>query len=205
MRGHTVKRPLSCTLRNPHIDCMDEHKPFQIRPATGDDVFAIAGVLVDTWRSTFRGLLADTFLDGMSREDEAIRLARRMGVPGVYYLVAVEPVRSNVIGFANFGPPRGRVPAHIHELYALYIRSERQRAGIGTALVRSVAAECAGQGAKSLFAWVLAGNPNRQFYERLGAKVIGTSGVGVGDRSYEQVAYLWDNIEALLRRADGQS
>lgn len=197
--------PLSCPMRNPHIDCMDEHTRFQIRPATGDDVFAIAGVLVDTWHSTFRGLLADTFLDGMSREDEAIRLARRMGVPGVHYLVAVEPVGSNIIGFANFGPPRGRVPAHIHELYALYIRSEHQRAGIGTALVRSVAAQCAGQGARSLFAWVLAGNPNRQFYERLGAKVIGTSGVGVGDRSYEQVAYLWDDIEALLRRADGQS
>ena len=50
--------PLSCPMRNPHIDCMDEHTRFQIRPATGDDVFAIAGVLVDTWHSTFRGLLA---------------------------------------------------------------------------------------------------------------------------------------------------
>jgi GNAT superfamily N-acetyltransferase len=183
---------------------MDEHRPFEIRPGTGDDIFAIAGVLVDTWRSTFRGLLADAFLDGMSREDEAIRLARRMGVPGVYYLVAVEPATSNIVGFANFGPPRGRVPAQIHELYALYIRSEHQKAGIGAALVRSVAAQCAGQGAKSLFAWVLAGNPNRRFYERLGAKAIGTSGIGVGDRSYEQVAYLWEDIEALAGKNNGQ-
>lgn len=184
---------------------MEKHGSFEIRPGTGDDIFAIAGVLVDTWRSTFRGLLTDAFLDGMSREDEAIRLARRMGVPDVCYLVAVEASAGDVIGFANFGPPRGRVPAHIHELYALYIRSEHQKAGIGAALVRSVATQCAGQGAKSLFAWVLAGNPNRQFYERLGAKAIGTSRVGVGDQSYEQVAYLWDNIEALAGKISGPS
>lgn len=184
---------------------MGELRPFEIRPGTGDDIFAIAGVLVDTWRSTFRGLLADAFLDGMSREEQAIRHTRRMGVAGVAYLVAVEPSAGDIVGFANFGPARGRVPADIYELYALYIRSEHQKAGIGAALVRSAAAHCAAQGAKSLFAWVLAGNPNRQFYERLGAKAIGTSGIGIGDQSYEQVAYLWEDIEALVRPAGGQS
>ena len=67
---------------------MSDDNPFEIRPGTGDDLFEIAGVLVDTWRSGFRGLLADDFLDGMSREDQAVRHARRMGAPGVNYLVA---------------------------------------------------------------------------------------------------------------------
>jgi len=188
---------------NPHIDHMDER--FEIRPGTGDDLFMIAGVLVDTWRSTFRGLLADTYLDGMSREEQAIRHARRMGVAGVSYLVAVEPSAGEVIGFANFGPARGHVPAHIHELYALYIRENYQKLGIGEALVRSTAIDCAGHGAASLFAWVLAGNPNRQFYERLGAKAVETSRIGLGDQNYEQVAYLWDDIAALTRRTRGPS
>jgi len=184
---------------------MDEHRPFEIRPGTGDDIFAIAGVLVDTWRSTFRGVLTDAFLDGMSREEQAIRHARRMGVAGVAYLVAVEPSADDIVGFANFGPARGRVPADIYELYALYIRSEHQKTGIGAALVRSVAAHCAERGAKSLFAWVLASNPNRRFYERLGARAVETSRIGLGDQSYEQVAYLWEDIEALVRRAGGQT
>lgn len=184
---------------------MDEHRAFEIRPGTGDDLFMIAGVLVDTWRTTFGGLLSDAYLGGMSREEQAIRHARRMGMPGVSYLVAVEPVADDVVGFANFGPPRGRVPPDIHELYALYIRKEYQKAGIGTALVRATAVHCAGQGATSLFAWVLAGNPNRQFYERLGAKAVETSRIGLGDQSYEQVAYLWDDIEALAGKHSGPS
>ncbi|MCV9999106.1 GNAT family N-acetyltransferase [Pararhizobium sp. YC-54] len=185
------------------IDHMDQ--PFEIRPGTGDDLFMIAGVLVDTWRSAFRGLLADGFLDGLSREEQAVRHARRMGEPGVSYLVATEPSVGDVIGFANFGPARARLPAHIHELYALYVRAEYQGAGIGRALVRSMAVHCAGQGATSLFAWVLAGNPNRGFYERLGAKAVETGRIGLGDQSYEQVAYLWDDIAALARTTGGPS
>ena len=179
---------------------MSDQKPFEIRPGTGDDLFMIAGVLVDTWRSTFRGLLADDFLDGMSREEQAVRHARRMSAPGVCYLVAVEPLAGEIIGFANFGPGRGKVPDDIHEIYALYVRAEHQGSGIGTALVCSAARHCAEQGAKSLFAWVLAGNPNRQFYERLGAKAVETTSIGLGNRSYEQVAYLWEDIALLLQR-----
>ena len=37
-----------------------------IRPATDDDVPEIAAVLVETWQSNFRGLLADDYLDSMS-------------------------------------------------------------------------------------------------------------------------------------------
>jgi GNAT superfamily N-acetyltransferase len=179
---------------------MDDNTSFEIRPGTGDDLFMIAGVLVDTWRSTFRGLLADDFLDGMSREEQAVRHARRMGAPGVCYLVAIESSTGETIGFANFGPGRGTVPNDIHEIYALYVRAEHQGSGIGTALVRSSAGHCVEQGAKSLFAWVLSGNPNRKFYERLGAKAVETTSIGLGNRSYEQVAYLWEDITLLLKR-----
>lgn len=178
---------------------MDNDSSFEIRPGTGDDLFAIAGVLVDTWRSAFRGLLADDFLDGMSPEEQAVRHARRMGVPGVCYLVAIEPSTGEIIGFVNFGPGRGTVPDDIHEIYALYVRAEHQGSGIGTALVRAAARHCAGQGARSLFAWVLAGNPNRRFYEKLGASAVEMAGIGLGNRTYDQVAYLWEDISLLLQ------
>ena len=65
---------------------------------------------------------------------------------------------------------------------------------------RTAARHCAQQGAKSLFAWVLSGNPNRKFYERLGAKAVETSSIWLDNRHYDQVAYLWDDIAALLNR-----
>ena len=179
---------------------MSDQRPFAIRPGTGDDLLMIAGVLVDTWRSTFRGLLADDFLNRMSREEQAVRHARRMGAAGVCYLVAIEPSAREIIGFANFGPGRGTVPGDIHEIYALYVRAEHQGFGIGTALVCSAARHCAEHGAKSLFAWVLAGNPNRKFYEQLGAKAVETTSIELGNRSYEQIAYLWEEMTPLLTR-----
>jgi GNAT superfamily N-acetyltransferase len=184
---------------------MDDHTSFEIRPGTGDDLFMIAGVLVDTWRSTFRGLLSDAYLDCMSREDQAVRHARRMGAGGVSYLVAIEPFAGEVIGFANFGPGRGRVKADVYEIYALYIRADYQGMGIGRALVQAAASQCAGQGATALFAWVLSSNPNREFYKRMGAKAVETGDIGIGDRNYEQTAYLWEDITALTQRAGDQS
>ena len=174
---------------------MDES--FDIRPGNGDDLMLIAGVLVDTWRTTFRGLLADAFLDGMSRPDEAVRHARRMAAPGVAYSVAVERATGAVVGFANYGPARAKLPRHVHELYALYVRSEYQRRGIGAGLVTTVARGCRGNGARSCFAWVLASNPNRLFYERLGARATESAKIGLGGQSYDQIAYVWDDLDSL--------
>jgi hypothetical protein len=51
--------------------------PVGIRGATAADVPAVAGVLVDTWRTTFRGLLPDAFLDTMSYAHQEERHRRR--------------------------------------------------------------------------------------------------------------------------------
>jgi hypothetical protein len=41
-----------------------------ILQASAQDLEAIARVLVDTWQSTFRGLLSDEFLEGMSYDHQ---------------------------------------------------------------------------------------------------------------------------------------
>ncbi len=53
------------------------------------------------------------------------------------------------------------------------------------------------RGGTSLFAWVLKDNPNRAFYERLGARAVGEGRVGVGRESLDQVAYRWDDLVTL--------
>ena len=153
-------------------------------------------MLVDTWRSTFRGLLADAFLDGMSREDQAVRHARRMGVPGVCYLVAVEPATGEIIGFANFGPARGKVPDDIHEIYALYVRANIRGAGSARRLSqrRQRTARSKGQSRCLPGCWpaIPTGNSTSGWAQKRSRQ----RRIGLGDRSYEQVAYLWDDIDA---------
>lgn len=181
----------------PYIFGMKSIKRIEIRPADPDDLMDIASVLVTTWRATFRGIISDAYLDAMTVEKQAIAHARRMRVPGSFLTVAVDLSDNRVIGFANYGRARGMPPAFDRELYELYILPEHHSAGIGSALVRTVAAHCQEMGASSLFAWVLADNPNRAFYERVGARAVGEGRVGVGGERLVQVAYRWDDLAAL--------
>lgn len=181
---------------------MKNFRRIEIRPAVPDDVMMIAAVIVETWRATFRGLIGDAFLDSMTIEEQALRHARRMRVADVFHLVAVDMSSDKVIGFANYGKPRSMPRRFDRELYALYVLEEFQRAGIGAALVRSVAAHCREMGASSLFAWVLSTNPNRSFYERMGAVPVAQGQVTLGSETHEQVAYRWNDLARLSGAAD---
>ncbi|MEI2299981.1 GNAT family N-acetyltransferase [Ensifer sp. MJa1] len=176
---------------------MKSFRRIDIRPGAPDDIMMIASVIVETWRSTFRGLISDAFLDAMTVEEQALRHARRMRVAEVYHLVAVDMSSNKVIGFANYGKARSMPPRFDRELYALYVLDEFQGAGIGSGLVRSVAAHCRELDGKSLFAWVLSSNPNRAFYEHLGAVAVGQGQVSLGGENHEQTAYRWDNLAKL--------
>ncbi len=121
---------------------MKSFRRIEIRPAVPDDLMMIASVLVSTWRATFRGIIADAYLDAMTVEDQAIRHARRMRFPGSFMMAAADMAEGRVIGFANYGKARGMPPAFDRELYELYLLPEFHGAGLGSALVRSVAAHC---------------------------------------------------------------
>ncbi len=49
--------------------------------------------------------------------------------------------------------------------------------------------------------WVLADNPFRRFYERLGGKLFCEKEIEIGEQKLLEVAYGWDDLGALLERA----
>lgn len=78
-----------------------------IRMASTADAVGIARVHVDTWRTTYRGLVPDAFLDGLSYETGRERWAKRLAeaTSGQFVLVA-EDDSGAVVGFAAAGPNR---------------------------------------------------------------------------------------------------
>ncbi len=72
-----------------------------IRPATVDDASAIGHVHVESWRNTYRGLMPDAVLDGLSVEQrvnfwrEVIERAKKQSV------FVVTGQQDKVIGFVN--------------------------------------------------------------------------------------------------------
>ena len=165
-----------------------------IRPATEMDLGAIAKVLVDTWRTTFRGRLPDEFLDGLSYSHQENRHRRTMSLPGTSYVVAVVEPHQEVVGFANGGPNRQQALPQAGELYAIYIRDGWQGRGIGAGMFRAIVAEHQRHGRQSMFAWVLGANPNRSFYERLGGRASAERPIVFGPATVSEVAYVWDDL-----------
>jgi GNAT superfamily N-acetyltransferase len=168
--------------------------PAHIREARQEDAAAIARVHVDSWRTTYRGIVPEGFLAEMSYEDFEDRWRgwlRSVGEPRRTYRVAELP-SGRIVGFASDGPRQGSAYTYYAgELYTLYLLREHQRAGIGQRLLGSVVRGLAEGGAYSLLAWVLARNPSRRFYEAVGGELLGSQVIEIGGARLEEVAYGW--------------
>ena len=173
----------------------------RIRDATLADAPAIARIHMDSWRSTYRGLVSDGFLDNLRFEDRLARWQQRLADEKMFTLVAgAEPGR--IVGFAQGGPEGTGRTDYTGELWALHIAVPYQRSGLGRRLTSEVAKRLQSMGFDSMFVWVLSGNhPARRFYERLGGTYVTKRLEAFGGGSIEEVAYGWPDITVLIEDA----
>jgi hypothetical protein len=100
-----------------------------VRPAELDDAGEIARVHVATWRSTYRGLLADDFLESLSEANYTERWKRVIGEGFRRVFVADAP--EGIVGFASGRRERAGETGFAGELYALYVLEQVDPAGRG--------------------------------------------------------------------------
>jgi L-amino acid N-acyltransferase YncA len=170
-----------------------------IRDATPDDADAIAAVHIASWRTTYSGIVAQEYIDGLSVMERAAAWTQRLTEgtsPAVATLVA-ERAPGVLLGFASGGPIRIACAGYDAELYAVYLTREAQRQGLGTQLVRTWAGRAASQGFHAAVVRVLAANPARLFYEHLGARALRTGEIVIGGVAYPETWYAWNDLGAL--------
>jgi GNAT superfamily N-acetyltransferase len=175
-----------------------------VRPATVGDARQIAKVHVDSWRTTYSGIVPEDFLAAMSYEDVEASwrglLGSESGVRGVYYVA--ELPAGDIVGFASGGPREGgSYPGYEGELYTTYVLRQYQRRGLGRRLLGAVARGLLEDDKRSMLAWVLTQNPSRSFYEAAGGTLLGSQEIEVGGATLEEVAYGWDDIRSLATSA----
>ncbi len=174
-----------------------------VRPARAEEAEAIARVHVETWRSTYAGLVPDHYLLGMSVQGQSFqwrKLLRRIaGGERQAVLVAVTP-EGEVIGFGSAGPGRAagrdRQPPASGEIYTLYVQSDWQGQGAGRALLQGLLAALAAAGHETGYLWVLAENNARFFYERVGGRRVAEQVERFAGSDLLEIAYRWDGLQA---------
>ena len=179
-----------------------------IRKARPADAVAIGAVHVAAWRSTYPGILPDSFLAKMSvarqaaHYDTAIRSGMAVLVATASGMDVPAGSGPRIVGFTTAGRARGGEIGGRRlaegEIETLYVLDDWRDRGVGRRLMRTAAAHLAENGCRSCFVWVLRDNPSRWFYQRLGGKPVAEASVQVAGQSVIQVAFAWDPIERLL-------
>lgn len=167
-----------------------------IRLAKLEDTHGIAKVHVDSWRTTFRGIVSDEYLQSLSYEQREEMRKRGLSNPDRKDFVFVaEDETGRIDGFAHGGPEVEGNLVYKGELYAIYLLEEAQRKGIGQQLAHSVIKKLKESGYNSMLVWVLKDNPSRHFYESLGGQPVMEKTIEIGDQSLIEVAYGWTEIK----------
>jgi len=170
----------------------------QVRRATAADAPAIARVRVDSWRTTYRGMIPDAYLDGMQVEASTALWDRVLTAGPNTTSVFVAENSADIVGFAcgtMLKEPKHGLDA---ELAAAYLRREFQRAGLGHRLVGAVVDAQRGHGATGFLTWVIAGNKGaRAFYQRLGGELIVEQPFQWDGMDLVEAGYGWRDLDAL--------
>ena len=166
-----------------------------IRIATEQDAGSISHVHVESWRSTYKGVVPDNYLAEL---DELARTAnwREWIASGVPVFVAIRD--GDVVGFISGGPIRDPIGSYDAELFTIYLLQHVQRSGIGTALLRRLASHLDDNGFKNMAVWVLENNVSSSFYEKSGALRISSKEIEIGGVLLPVIAYGWPSLRAIL-------
>lgn len=166
-----------------------------IRKAGQEDALAIAQVHVNSWKSTYKGLISDAYLDSLSVGSFERFWADQLEASSLSPYVA--ETGSGIVGFVQGGPLREKDYRYQGEIYSLYLLKSHQRKGLGKQLVQAVMEDLITEGMSSFLVWVLADNPSCGFYEKLGGKKIGTKQVQIGGNMLQEVAYGWERPDSF--------
>jgi GNAT superfamily N-acetyltransferase len=167
---------------------------YAIRQATQDDAPAIARAQLDSWRSSYRGILPDAVLErlDLSRWTESRR--RIAHDRSLLQLVAYDITHGDVVGFCDAGPSR-RNSAMAGEIYALYLVQHAKRHGLGSELLDHTIRWLRARNRDSMIIWVLDNNHHaRRFYEARGGVPGATFQSQVHGHPVVERSYLWERL-----------
>lgn len=185
----------------------------KIRPAHRDDALPMARVFVNTFIDTYHGVMSEEWLQKRRQEwryelfaDDWQKLIDKIAAGNAprSLIYVAEDTGGEVVGFALTRPSKSEtVGDDVAELDLLYINTNRQRQGIGRALVLATAAHLVELGVSTLQILTPVDHAQgRAFYDKLGGRIVGArEDYDDGDR-IELVIYEWNDLPALASEQD---
>ncbi|WP_018924413.1 GNAT family N-acetyltransferase [Salsuginibacillus kocurii] len=169
----------------------------KIREARREDAPAIAYVHVNSWRTTYEGVVPQAFLNDLNVEQRTASWEEIIASKQTAIFVA-ENDEDEVVGFVSGGQERsGEYSPGRGEIFAIYLLKEVQGQGIGRKLLAPFIERLKEEGYESLLVWVLEENPSRTFYEKLGGDIIDSDTIKIAGKTFDEIGYGWEDINEV--------
>lgn len=184
---------------------MSKIKEIQLRRATLEDAEAIAAIRIEGWRSTYRGMIPDSYLDDMDMNENVLHwrtilqaLPSKEDALCVFVAVSDDEIVGFVSAMKLAEPKLGKEG----EINAIYIRPHWQRCGIGKRMMHKAARSLQAMGCQTCVIWVIDGNAQaRNFYEELGGEILVEQDFSWDGLDLTEVGYGWSDLNILLASA----
>ena len=165
---------------------------FFIRKAKSEDAPRVAFINAESWQITYRHVVAQSFLETVTQEQQLPRAKRLVESPDLSCIVVENKQNGEVVGFACFGKNREPKVDADCELQAIYLLEEYQGHSIGKMLFEHGVKEFKEKSKKRMTVSVFEANKlARSFYERQGGKLIGSDHVDLAGVRYPTATYIW--------------
>ena len=166
-----------------------------IREAHLYDVKQLSKIHIDTWQTTYKGLLSDDFLSKLSYQDsESVWFNLISNKINKHLVIEINKI---VVGFISFGTERTKEYPYLGEITAIYVLKDHQQKGYGMMLFKAAVKALKNDGINSLIIWMLKDNQSMAFYQKLGGRVIASKTIYYNNEPYQAIAFGWDDLEPL--------
>ena len=160
-----------------------------VRNIEKEDLKVVAEIVVNGWKSAYRGIIDDDFLDSLNANDAYQRMLKNYQENGF----VVAEIDNEVVGFCRYTLENLFSKEYTEidgEISAIYVKPELKRNGIGRKLFEYVFKEFKKNGNKKIILWCLKENyPSRAFYEKMGGILCGKSSIMRGGKEYKEVGF----------------
>lgn len=166
-----------------------------IRLAVSEDAAGIARVQVESWRTTYPGIVPKSYLDSLDvKKREKIWKQAAKNQP-----LYVAEAEGEIVGFAIGGENRdkGTYPEFDGELYAIYSYQHVHGNGTGRALFEHATRNLAERGYKKMIVSVLSQNPAVNFYQHMGGRYLGEETITIDGVDIQESFYGYDDINNI--------
>lgn len=171
----------------------------QLREGKLTDADAIGSLHAQSWSTAYRGILPDSYLDNNLDEERKNYWRIKLASLSAKDFIIIAESAGDIAGFAAvMDKPQNGYDALLDNLH---VRPDMKGQGLGSRLMKAVAARLRATGRTSFYLWVLKGNvAAEEFYKAQGGVSGDVSSVEFGGKIVEQTRFAWKDLDTLINR-----